>query len=292
VQERQTINTQPVPFSTPRYIPILKWAGGKSSLLPQYAPFFPTHVDRFFEPFVGSAAVFFFLRSRDFAHEYFLSDLNPELINLYCVVKNDLDALIARLREHKGQHSKEHYYDVRKMDREDINKFSDVERAARMIYLNRTCFNGLWRVNSKGHFNVPMGDYKNPAILDETRLRNAAEALAEASVALAGFEKVQLTAKAGDFIYFDPPYIPLSPTASFTSYSSDDFGEADQRRLAIVFRELHERGCKVMLSNSDVPLIHELYKDWRIETVTAARRINSDASKRGVIFEALVMNYD
>ena len=172
---------------------------------------------------------------------------------------------------------------------------SDVERAARMIYLNKTCFNGLWRVNSRGQFNVPMGRYKNPAILDEPRLRAASAALQGVTLDLRDFRGIADEAGAGDFVYFDPPYVPLNQTSNFTSYAADDFKEQDQRDLAAVFFALHKRGCRVMLSNSDAPLVRELYEGIdpgvRVEEVTARRAINTDASKRGAITELVVLNY-
>lgn len=271
--------------------PILKWAGGKGALLPQYEPYFPALASRFFEPFTGSAAVFFHLRNRGFAAEYHLSDVNPELINLYQAVRDDLPALIDILRLHRDSHSRDYFYTVRRMDRAGLDRFTPLERAARMIYLNRTCFNGLWRVNSRGEFNVPMGRYDNPTILDEDRLHRASEALSAAHLSLRTFDDAVEDARAGDFIYFDPPYVPLSPTSNFTSYALNNFGEADQRMLAHVFADLHARGCKVMLSNSDTSLVRALYADFRIISIQASRRINSNAARRGDVAEVLVLSY-
>lgn len=280
-------------FSTQH--PFLKWAGGKSSLLSQYAPFFPERADTYYEPFVGSAAVFFHLRGRDFggrgrdfAGQYRLSDVNPELVNVYQVVRDQLAELIDQLKAHQSNHGKDHYYTVREMDREGLDRFSEVERAARMIYLNRTCYNGLWRVNNKGHFNVPMGRYKNPAIVREERLRTASEALQGVQIDLLPFPEAVVDAGPADFVYFDPPYVPVNATSNFTSYSAHDFGEADQRQLATVFAGLQARA---MLSNSDVPLVHDLYRDFHIEPIKAKRRINSKAERRGTITEVLVLNY-
>lgn len=266
----------------------LKWAGGKASLLRQYAPFFPERAATYYEPFVGSAAVFFQLRNRDFAEQYRLSDVNPELVNVYRVVRDQVEALIARLKAHQADHGKDHYYAVREMDRKGLDRFSEIERAARMIYLNRTCYNGLWRVNSRGHFNVPMGRYKNPGIVREARLRAASEALQGVEIEQCPFSEAVVDAGADDFVYFDPPYVPVNATSNFTSYSAHDFGEADQRELAGVFAGL---AARAMLSNSDVPLVHELYGDFQIETIKAKRRINSNAERRGTISEVLVLNY-
>jgi DNA adenine methylase len=273
------------------YVPFLKWAGGKSALLSQYQPFFPTKFGRYFEPFTGSGAVFFHLRGLGLPQEYFLSDINDELINLYCVVRDHLDELVTALRIHKESHSKEHYYAVRALDRGGLDGVSSVERAARMIYLNRTCFNGLWRVNSKGQFNVPMGKYSNPAILDVVRLSRASYALQGVQIRNASFQSAVADAQKDDFVYFDPPYVPVSTTSSFTGYASNDFGEQDQRALADVFRDLHNRGCSVMLSNSDMPLVHQLYRDFPIHTVQTVRRINSHGEKRGEVSEVLITNY-
>ncbi len=281
----------------PQAVPFLKWAGGKSQLLAQYDAFFPKgRVKTYFEPFVGSGAVFFHLRGQGLAERYCLYDVNGELINVYLAVRDDVEALIALLAAHQAAHRQDgerHYYAARALDRDPAwpRNASPVERAARMIYLNKTCYNGLWRVNSKGHFNVPMGRYKNPAILDEGRLRAASLALQGVEIAVQGFEAVVPKAGPGDFVYFDPPYVPLSATANFTSYAADDFGPDDQRRLANVYRELDARGCRVMLSNADTPFVHELYGGFRIEIVQARRAINSRAGGRGMINEVVVLNY-
>ncbi|GAB4475354.1 MAG: DNA adenine methylase [Anaerolineae bacterium] len=270
--------------------PFLKWAGGKHSLLDQYAPFFPPRAETYYEPFVGSGAVFFYLRGRDFARRYVLSDTNAELINVYAVVRDHLEELIVALAAHQQQHGREHYDAVRALDRAGLHRLDPVTRAARLIYLNHTCYNGLWRVNRKGHFNVPMGRYRRPRILDEARLRAASQALQGVDLHVRGFAGAAAEARPGDLVYFDPPYVPLSRTANFTSYAADDFGEDDQRALAETFRALAVRGCHVMLSNSDTPLVRELYAGFRIETIRAQRRINRDAARRGPIDEVLVLS--
>ncbi len=272
--------------------PFLKWAGGKGQLLDQYEALFPQErVRTYFEPFLGSGAVFFYLRGRDLADRYCLSEINEELINVYRAVRDEVEALIELLTRHRDRHGREHYYAVRAMDRNDLGRHSPVERAARMIYLNKTCYNGLWRVNSKGHFNVPLGRYKKPPILDEARLRAASAALQGVELAVRDFDEGVADAQAGDFIYFDPPYVPLSDTANFTSYSKRTFGEAEQRALAQTFRNVDQRGCRVMLSNADAPLVHDLYDGFRIVRVRARRAINTDARKRGPIHEVVVLNY-
>lgn len=279
--------------------PFLKWAGGKRSLLKQYDPLFPAEgdadppVETYYEPFVGSAAVFFYLQGRGFAHRYALSDVNAELINIYQVVRDALDELADLLRDYQQKHSRAHYYSVRGRDRDPqwLARAGAVERAARLLYLNRTCFNGLWRVNSRGEFNVPMGHYQRPRILHEDHLRAASAALGAAELAACPFDEAVSDAGPGDFVYFDPPYVPLSETSSFTSYAADGFGYDDQARLAATFRDLDRRGCRVMLSNSDHPLVHRLYDGFRIETVRARRRINSQGDGRGPINEVVVLNY-
>ncbi len=277
--------------------PFLKWAGGKGQLLKQYDTFFPQiPITNYYEPFVGSGAVFFYLRGQKLFKQYHLSDVNEELINCYQVIQDDVETLIALLAYHKEKHTrlgKKHYYMVRAKDRDNKwEKTSEVERAARMIYLNKTCFNGLWRVNSKGQFNVPMGRYKNPDILNEERLKAASVALQGVEIAVKGFEQVVEYAEKGDFVYFDPPYVPLSPTANFTSYSADSFGETQQHELAEVFTHLDKKGCYVMLSNSDTPLVKELYQTFELKPVMARRAISSNGLDRGPISEVVVLNYD
>ena len=271
--------------------PFLKWAGGKQQLLAQYEAFFPDEFNRYFEPFVGGGAVFFHLwntgRLRDQA---FLFDNNAELINAYLVVRDDLEALMEVLAIHQEKHCREYYYRIRALDRQKV-ALSRVERAARTIYLNRTCYNGLYRVNSKGQFNVPMGSYKNPQILQEEVLRAANAALQNACIEVRDFRSIVELAQPGDFFYLDPPYFPLSKTASFTGYTASCFDADDQRDLAEVYAHLTDMGCLCMLSNSCAPFVAQLYRDFRIETVSAIRAINSDGRKRGNITEIVVLNY-
>lgn len=273
--------------------PFLKWAGGKGQMLKQYEAFFPTSPLRgYYEPFVGSGAVFFHLREQDLFDHYYLGELNAELITCYRVVRDHVEDLIRLLAEHQDRHDKTHYYAVRAQDRDPAwANQPDVVRAARLMYLNKTCYNGLWRVNNSGHFNVPMGRYRNPTIVDEDRLRAASLALQGVELAAVDFEAVMRLAQRRDFVYLDPPYFPRSKTANFTSYAPDSFGEYDHRKLALVFAELDRKGCRVMLSNSDTPLVRELYAGFRQETVTARRAINSATGKRGPITELVVLNY-
>ena len=272
--------------------PFVKWVGGKRQLLKQfrlmnlYPPEkFDIRHGRYFEPFVGGGAVFFDL----LPETAFLSDLNNELVTTYNVIKSDVENLIKLLKKHKLD--KEYFLKMRSQNPE---KLSALKVASRFIFLNRTCFNGMYRVNSKGGFNVPFGKYTNPLICDEVNLRKASKALKNVDIKRQDYKEVLKEAKKGDFIYFDPPYYPVSKTASFTSYTSEAFLEKEQTELRNTFVELHKRGCFVMLSNSDTPFINTIYSEprgLRITKVEAGRAINSDATKRGKITEVLVTNY-
>lgn len=274
--------------------PLLKWAGGKRRLLAQYAAYFPTATPvgaRYIEPFVGGGAVFFYLaREGRLPAAVFLSDYNAELINAYTVVRDELPALLPLLAEHKACHSQEYYYQIRVLDRQALT-LSPVERAARLLYLNKTCFNGLYRVNRKGQFNVPFGRYKNPTIYDPVHLTAVSAVLQNVQLDARDFRSLANWAQPGDFIYFDPPYDPVSKTASFTSYTAGSFGDDDQRDLADLFAQLTRRGCRCMLSNSHTPFILDLYQDFYSVTVQAGRAINAKATGRGLVNEVLVWNY-
>jgi DNA adenine methylase len=263
--------------------PFLKWAGGKSQLLAQYENVFPKRYSTYYEPFLGGGAVFFHLRP----HQAVLLDINAELVNVYQCVRDRVEAVIALLQEHRDRHSSDYYYHVR-------SQMPDcpVARAARLIYLNKTCFNGLYRENAKGQFNVPIGRYKNPTIADVGALRGAAIALRTARIEEQPFDVVLHMAHGSqDFVYFDPPYHPISATSKFTAYNRYSFHDADQVRLRDTFAILADRGVSVMLSNSDCPFIRDLYKDFHIHTIWATRAINANAQKRGKITEVLVTNY-
>jgi DNA adenine methylase len=264
--------------------PFLKWAGGKSSLLHQFSQIFPMRdvYTRYFEPFLGGAAVFFHLQP----HESFLFDLNSDLIEVYRTVRDNVEDLIVELRKHHND--PDYFYQVRAQIPAQLR---DVERAARFIFLNRTCYNGLYRVNRRGQFNVPFGRYKNPTICDEYGLRAASFALNKAHLEVADFEVVLDLARAGDLIYFDPPYEPLSLTSSFTSYTSSGFTKQDQRRLAETFFQLDRRGCLVIMSNSSAPFIYELYSGFHVHKISARRAINSKGDGRGPVVELLVTNF-
>jgi DNA adenine methylase len=266
-------------------MPFLKWAGGKSRLLRQYQPYLPdpATIRRYFEPFVGSAALFFHLQPARAC----LSDQNERLLEVYRVVQQQVEALIEALRGHENEAG--YYYRMRAQNPADL---SPVARAARFIYLNRTCYNGLYRENSHGVFNVPFGRYKNPKIRDPGRLRAASQALQGVELRVADFSTAATEATAGDVVYFDPPYVPLSATSSFTAYHQAGFGEADQRRLADTFHRLAARGCRLLLSNADAPLVYELYdgRGYQLIPIQARRNINSKANGRGPIQELLITN--
>ncbi len=271
----------PEQLSYPR--PFVKWAGGKRQVLSQYAPFFPKNIHTYFEPFLGGGAIFFHLQPS----KAVLTDINAELVNVYQHVRDSVEEVLAILREHQKHHSKEYYYSVR------ANlEVSPLERAARFLYLNKTCFNGLYRENSKGHFNVPMGRYKKPAIYNPELLCSASRALQSTAIALESFENIlNYSLHPHDLVYFDPPYHPISATSRFTSYNRYAFCADDQIRLKETFAELARRGIQVMLSNSDCFFIRELYEGFNIHTIQAARSINSKSERRGKITELLITSY-
>lgn len=266
--------------------PVLKWAGGKGRLLPELQARLPDSFATYHEPFIGGGALFFTLAGQGRLGRARLSDANPSLIDVYLALRDDVDAVIAHLREHA--YERERYYRVRALDPATLTL---PERAARIIYLNKTCYNGLYRENRRGQFNVPFGRYKNPTICDEPNLRAAARALQGADIARQHFSTVLDHARPGDFVYFDPPYHPLSPTANFTAYDRHGFGPDDQRRLRDVFAALAGRGVRAMLSNSDTPFVRELYGGFRVDQVYVARAVNSKANGRGKVAEVIVRNY-
>jgi len=262
--------------------PFLKWVGGKRRLLDQIRPLLPQRINRYFEPFIGGGALFFDQRPSSAR----LWDVNNELINCYVAVRDHLDELIVALRAHR--YEKEYYYALRATDPKSL---SPVQAAARTICLNRTGFNGLYRVNRSGNFNVPFGRYTNPTICDAPNLRLCSTVLQGADIQARDFRELAQWATPGDFVYFDPPYVPRSATAAFTDYTPGGFSWDDHLQLADLFGQLHNRGVRVMLSNADVPLVRDLYSDFDIETVYAARAINSRPDRRGNISEVVVRNY-
>jgi len=264
--------------------PFLKWAGGKTRLISQYKEYFPNHYHTYYEPFLGGGAVFFHLQP---SHAV-LTDINADLVLTYRCVRDNLGELITLLQAHQQRHNSEYYYDVR-----NYHNGTNVQKAARFIYLNKTCFNGLYRVNSQGKFNVPVGKYKNPGICQEEILKLASQTLKKVEIKQANFDEVlNYAIDSNDFVYFDPPYYPLNKTSNFTAYSNFSFDEHQQIKLRDIFIKLADKGVKVMLSNSDCPFIHELYSGFNIHTISAARSINSNAQKRGKITELLVTSYE
>ncbi|MEO8554967.1 MAG: Dam family site-specific DNA-(adenine-N6)-methyltransferase, partial [Kofleriaceae bacterium] len=216
------------------------------------------------------------------------ADVNPDLVALDATLARDPAAVIRRLAHHRAAHDETHYYATREKWNQNHLAWTEAERAATFIYLNKTCFNGLWRVNRAGDFNVPIGRYADPPICVPDALRAASTVLARAEIRHADYQTAIEDAKAGDFLYFDPPYDPLSSTSSFTSYTTGDFGAADQKALAATAKQLIDRGCKVMLSNNDTPFVRSLYRGLKIEKVKCSRAINSNAAKRGEIDELVI----
>lgn len=277
--------------------PFVKWVGGKRQLLSQFKELgvyppqdFDANKNTYHEPFVGGGAVFFDLLPQ----RAVINDFNSELVKTYNAVKNEVEALIGLLNSDYYLYDKERFLEIRALPLSQ--ELSDLETAARFIYLNRTCFNGMYRVNKSGHFNVPFGSYNNPQICDEFNLRNVSKSLQKVKIKNDSYKKVLDDAKKGDFVYFDPPYYPVSKTASFTTYTNDVFLEKQQEELKDAFLELHKRGCFVMLSNSDTDFINGLFEPLQksginIHKVQAGRAINSNAGKRGKVFEVLVTNY-
>jgi DNA adenine methylase len=281
--------------------PVVKWAGGKRRLLDRLLSRLPKgRFETYAEPFCGGGAMFFALAAepeRRFDRAL-LADKNAELVLLYEAIKSDVEALIDRLRGYQDDHlardpegRRAHFYAVRALD---TAKMTSVERGARLLFLNKTCFNGLWRVNAAGHFNVPFGRYAKPRILDVKVLRAAHEALALATVRCADFAAVTRKLGKDDFVYFDPPYVPVSKTSSFTSYASDGFGPEEQERLASELARLKARGVRAMLSNAGTAEGVALYEKhaFHVEKIRAARMINSDATKRGDVDELIVTTYE
>lgn len=277
---------QALPSISHNASPFLKWAGGKSQLLNSFQPYLPDSFRSYLEPFTGGAALFFHLRNNNRFFRAQLSDQNEELINCYKIIRDHVEEVIVDLKKHVNDEA--YFYQLRAVD---PRKLDEIQRASRLIYLNKTCFNGLYRVNSKGLFNVPFGFYKNPTTCNEVNLRACSRSLQDVNLLHQAFDEVLEQANKGDFVYFDPPYHPLNSTSNFTSYTKNSFNCEDQQRLAAIFEKLDRRGCKIMLSNSDCEFIRDLYSDFRIETVYAIRAINCKGSGRGKISEVLVLNY-
>jgi len=265
--------------------PVLKWAGGKTQLLDRILPLLPARIDTYFEPFVGGAAVFFALARTKRFRRAVLADRNEELVEVYRALQQDVDGVVAALARLASHHDEAAYYAVRAS-----RPRRAATRAARLIYLNKTGYNGLYRVNRAGEFNVPFGRHVRPTILDEPNLRAASLALQGVELVVDDFSAVSARARPGDAVYLDPPYLPLSRTSSFTAYDRHAFGDEDHARLAAVFGELSARGVPAVLSNSATPRTRELFSRFRVMEVPAGRAINSQVERRGPVMELLVVN--
>ena len=282
VNTRDLSDTGKAPDKTSKATPFLKWVGGKRSIIEELKKRVPNKFNRYYEPFVGGGALFFELLPK----AAYLSDANLDLVLTYKAVQKDVEKLIERLKEHQKKHSDDYYYKIRAQHHLD----DPIAVAARMIYLNKTCFNGLWRVNKKGEFNVPVGKYANPGICQEDNLRLCSNALKGVSIKYSEYQKV--TPEEGDFCYFDPPYHPTNET-SFTAYSKLDFTEKDQSDLADFCTSLHKQGVKIMVSNSNTKFIRNLYKSniFNIGIVNAPRLVNCKPNGRNAVEEVLITNY-
>ncbi len=272
--------------------PILKWAGGKRQLSNLILPLIPKIKNYYYEPFFGGGAIFFELSPK----KSILNDINQELVNLYNVFYDSkvLEEFIGLLRIHEKNHSKDYFYKIREMDRmPDFQNLPNLIRAARILYLNKSCFNGLYRVNSEGFFNVPFNNAEKVNLVEELNFREISNFFASNEVEFYSedFEKVVSNSQKGDFVYFDPPYDVLRNKQSFTTYAKDSFGELEQTRLAKVCSELDKRGVQWLLSNHNTPLINSLYANFKINVIQAKRMINSKANQRGHVDEVLIRNY-
>lgn len=272
--------------------PFVKWAGGKTQILDKIRPLLPPNYGTYFEPFIGGGALLFSIAPNSAV----IADSNSELIAAYkCFqTENEYSMLINELLNHQLNHNEEYFYKIRAMDREiDYENYPNYIKAARMIYLNKSCFNGLYRVNSKGYFNVPSGKYKTVNAYDKDLFDNLREFFSNNKFRILNddFEKVVSSAKKNDFVYFDPPYDTFDEQNNFTTYTKNTFGKNEQARLAKVFKELSEKGIYVMLSNHNTQYINELYKGFNIQVINAKRSINSKADGRGNVQEVIITNY-
>jgi DNA adenine methylase len=269
--------------------PFLKWVGGKRQIMPEIIEHLPESIKTYIEPFIGGGAVLFHLQPQ----KAIINDYNPELINVYRVIKNNLEELITDLQKHKNE--SDYFYKIRGIDRtNEFKRLTDIQKASRVIYLNKTCFNGLYRVNNSGEFNSPFGKYKNPNIVDEPTLRAVSCYLNQNNIQLQNtdYEELLKAADENSFIYLDPPYHPVSESSNFTGYIQGGWNTDDQVRLREACDELTKRGVRFLQSNSSANLIKEQYKDYIVCTVKANRSINSNGKKRGEVEELLIKNYE
>jgi len=267
--------------------PIVKWVGGKRQLLTEIMPFINKNCSTYVEPFVGGGAVFFELQPK----KAIINDYNAELINVYTTIRDFPEELIEKLEEHNRENSEEYFYQLRALDRTAAYLSMDnVEKAARVLYLNKTCYNGLYRVNAAGHFNSPYGKYKNPNIVNAETIRAMSKYLQNPQIVIqqGDYRKALNGLRKGAFVYLDPPYMPLSASSSFTGYTENGFTYEQQVALKKECDKLKKKGIAFLQSNSDCPQIRELYKDYNIKIVQAKRAINSNANKRGEINEVLI----
>lgn len=273
-------------------VPVVKWVGGKRQIIDEIIKYVPDSFSTYYEPFLGGGAVLFELQPK----KAVVNDVNEELMNIYEVIKDNVDELIEGLKRHKIKNDKAYFYEIRELDRdrEQYNLLTPVERASRIIYLNKTCYNGLFRVNKSGEFNAPFGNYKNPNIVNETTLRAVSAYFNKAKIRFTcqDFEDALKWSRKGAFVYLDPPYDPVSETASFTGYDKGGFDRNEQIRLKKTCDKLNKKGIKFLLSNSATDFIMDLYQDYKIEVIQAKRAINSKADRRGNVDEVLVMNFE
>jgi len=284
-QEYQQIVVEPKPF--------VKWAGGKRQLLAELEKNFPKQFGTYFEPFLGGGAVLFDLLAKKPNLKCSVSDLNSDLVLAYVTIRDKLGRLIESLENHSKNYHKDstdYYYEVRKQEPK-----TQIEKVSRLLFLNKTCFNGLYRVNSKGKFNVPLGRYTNPNIVNRENLTTASKFLQSEKIKIScrDFESILKDAKKGDFVYFDPPYQPVSDTANFTSYTHRDFTEDDLQRLADLANQLNSKGAHVLLSNSNTKIVKKIFssKKWKVKEIAVNRAINSNSQKRTGHKEILIKNY-
>ena len=284
-QEYQQVTVEPKPF--------VKWAGGKRQLLAELEKSFPKQFGTYFEPFLGGGALLFDLLAKKPNLKCSVSDLNSDLVLAYVTIRDKLGRLIESLENHSKNYHKDstgYYYEVRKQEPK-----SQIEKVSRLLFLNKTCFNGLYRVNSKGKFNVPLGRYTNPNIVNRENLTTVSKFLQSDKIKIScrDFESILNDAKKGDFVYFDPPYQPVSDTANFTSYTHRDFTEDDLQRLADLANQLNSKGSHVLLSNSNTKIVKKIFssKKWKIKEIAVNRAINSNSQKRTGHKEVLIKNY-
>jgi len=277
--------------------PFIKWVGGKGKLIPELEKYFPKEFNRYYEPFVGGGALFFYLKQTKNISFSSINDINSKLITTYKQIQRNPKKLITLLKNIEIEYKKlsleeqeKFFYQKRELyNKENIDELTTT---AYLIFLNKTCFNGMYRENSKGEYNIPFGDQKNPTICDEENILAISKCLKNTKITNLSFEKSIENCQKGDFIYFDPPYYPVNTTSNFTSYSKSSFGPKEQEKLRDVFAGLAKKGCLVMLSNSNTPFINDLYKNFHINYLFAARSINSKGDKRGKIKEVVITSYE